>query len=50
MTNQDGGAIEIELRQEWWLNHGVNCQPYGDDGEMQCCANDLAAALKETPE
>lgn len=34
--------VELWLRQEWWLNHGVGtCQPYGDDGEMQCCSLDF---------
>lgn len=26
---------ELELRKEWWLNHGHD-GVYGDDGEMQC--------------
>lgn len=26
---------------EWWLNHGLKCMPYGDDGEMQCCGLDF---------
>jgi hypothetical protein len=34
-------ALELELRYEWWLNHGRHCRPYGDDGEMQCCALDF---------
>ncbi len=34
-------SIEMELREEWWLNHGTNCRPYGDDGEMQCCFLDF---------
>lgn len=34
-------GIERELRMEWWLNHGSNCCPYGDDGEMQCCMHDF---------
>lgn len=33
--------IERELRMEWWLNHGLKCMPYGDDGEMQCCGLDF---------
>lgn len=27
--------VEMELRREWWLNHG-HSGLYGDDGEMQC--------------
>jgi hypothetical protein len=38
-AQQEG--IEHELRFEWWLNHGSHCRPYGDDGEMQCCALDF---------
>lgn len=31
------GAVEAELRREWWLNHGHPFPAlYGDDGEMQC--------------
>ncbi len=30
-------ARELELRKEWWLNHGHLSEAlYGDDGEMQC--------------
>lgn len=32
---------EKALRMEWWLNHGRDCMPYGDDGEMQCCVVDF---------
>jgi hypothetical protein len=32
-------SIELELRREWWLNHGHSFSAlYGDDGEMQCVA------------
>lgn len=37
-----GPDVEMELRREWWLNHG--CPPgaaYGDDGEMQCHLRDF---------
>lgn len=34
-------GVEHELRKEWWLNHGVECCTYGDDGEMQCCCLDF---------
>lgn len=30
-------ALEMELRQTWWLSHG-HVGLYGDDGEMQCSA------------
>ena len=32
------------IRKYLWLNHktkGVQCIPYGDDGEMQCCGIDF---------
>jgi hypothetical protein len=36
--------VELELRFEWWLNHGCEfpCL-YGDDGEMSCncCMTDF---------
>lgn len=35
---------EKEARQLLWLNHGPNCRPYGDDGEMQCCGLDFKRA------
>ena len=29
--------LEMELRREWWVNHGCPVHAmYGDDGEMQC--------------
>lgn len=30
-----GAELEMDLRREWWLNHGHDGL-YGDDGEMQC--------------
>lgn len=41
----DPESIELLLRVEWWLNHGVNCLPYGDDGQMQCCGLDFLKHL-----
>lgn len=31
--------LELDLRREWWLNHGHSTTLlYGDDGEMACGA------------
>lgn len=41
-------AIELELRQGWWLNHRCSIAAlYGDDGEMQC--NACMKDFKRTP-
>ena len=32
---------EKKIREYLWLNHGKDCHPYGDDGEMQCCMIDF---------
>lgn len=32
-------SLELDLRREWWLNHGHGYLAlYGDDGEMACGA------------
>lgn len=38
-TKMTAEEVEINLRYEYWLNHGCECHfLYGDDGEMQCGA------------
>lgn len=40
--------VELELRREWWVNHGHDYFAlYGDDGEMAC--NACPADFKRMP-
>lgn len=43
-----GTSVEMELRREWWINHG-HIGLYGDDGEMQCGACRPPVDFKRAP-